>query len=330
MPSEILRTLRVGVESSRGTAPTPAVDRIVDFQTAVWEQAVPLVRTGNTTGSVFQTSNVIPGLEKDTLKVTQGSVNWDRLHTLFLTSMDGSVTATGTSNGKTWGPFKPPAVSTGAAITDNLKSLTAEFGWANPASATPAHQLTGLVCNRWKLGFTPQGFVTAETDYVTIKTLTDITSFTGTLSPDTIVSSPSFSMHKYYVDESTIGTTEDTAVYQADLEWMGQMDIDENRKRLGIIRQTDWTLNLVRFYEASNLLAAYRAKTVEKIRIQSTGPAIGSGTYLLTVDLYGRLESRTVENLNGFVTENLTFKPSRDSSAATDISVTVVNAATAA
>lgn len=328
MPAEILKTVRLGIETTRGTG--VACTRIIDFESAELEHNVPALRSPNLTGGVFASSKIIPGVEINRIKLKLGSVNWDRLHMWLLMAMDGTVTGTGATADKTWGPFKPPALSTGGAVAESLKSATVEFGYANPATATPAHKLTGCLVERLKLVWEPRNFVSAEVDLITLGTVTDITSFSGTLSPDTVTAQPDFSGFAAYVDDTTIGTTADTAIVGGELEWTSFMAVDENRKRLAIARQAQLNAKLTRFWEAADMISAYRTKATKKVRLQTTGPVLGSGTYKLTADLYGTVETRSLGSIAGFVSEELDLAPQRDSTVGSDVAITVINAQTTA
>lgn len=326
MPSEALRHVRYAIETVRGTGVTAT--HILDIESAELEHNVPVVRSANLTGGVFPSPTIIPGVEMNRIKVKLGHWNWDVIQKFLASAFDGTITSAGAGADKTWatGAIKPPALSTGGALTEALKSFTFECGWANPAAATPAFKLAGCVVERIKLNFAPRGFVTGEIDFITLGTVTDLTAFSGVLTPVAPTAIPDFSGYAFYVDTATIGSTADTAIIGAEWEWNSFMVVDENRKRLAIGKQADWSLKLTRFWEASNAISAYRAKTLQKVRAKVTGPSLGASNYQLWVDAYGVIESRSLGSISGFVSEELNLTPKYDATAATDVSIGLVNA----
>jgi hypothetical protein len=242
--------------------------------------------------------------------------------------VDGGITAVGAGADKVWTGtgIKPPALSTGGAVVEALKSFTLEYGFANPAAANPAHKMVGAVIDRIKIIWEPRGFVSAEIDFVALAVPTDITAYSGTLSPDVMSAAvPDFSHFKCYIDDATIGSTLDTSVIGGEVEWKGFMAIDDNAKKLALGKQTEVTAKFTRFWEATDMLAATRTKALKKIRIASIGPALGSTTWELAVDVYGAVDQKSFAAINGFVSEEVEIIPKRDATAATDIAFRLTN-----
>jgi hypothetical protein len=186
--------------------------------------------------------------------------------------------------------------------------------------------MTGAIVDRIKIAWNRTGFVTAEVDYVSIFPVTDLTAYSGTLTADTVSASvPDHSMLKVYIDDTTIGTTQDTAVLDAEVEWRSFMAADENAKRLGIARRSEWTAKLTRFHEAADLLAASRTKGLKRIRVGSIGPALGTTTWELGADLYGLVDSRSIPTVGGFVGEEVSILPKYNATAGTDIAFRLTN-----
>lgn len=324
--STLTKTVRYGIESVRGTG--VACTAIMDIADADWDVVPPLWRSGNLTGGVFQSGVVGAGVLVPRLRVKLGSINWDKWQRFLACGVDGGITAAGAGADKVWGSgaIKPPQLSTGGAVVEALKSLTLEYGYANPAAAQPAHKMVGAVVERIKVDWNGTGPVTAEIDFVATATPTDITAYSGTLSADTMSAAvPDFSMLKVYVDDTTIGTTQDTTVVSASLEWKSFMAVDENAKRLAIGKYSEWTASFRRFAEAADMLAASRTKAEKKVRIASIGPVLGSTTWELAADLYATVESRPLGELSGFLSEEVTLAPRRDATATTDIAFRLTN-----
>jgi len=326
----ITRTVRYGIESTRGTA--VACTSIMDISDAEWDVVPPVVRSENLTGGVDPSPVFASGVLIPRVRVKLGSVNWDRWQRLLACALDGSITAAGAGADKTWGSnaIKPPAVSTGGALTESLKSMTLEFGFANPSAAQPAHRLPGCVVERLKLTVPRTGLATAEADFVSISPVADITSYTGALSPDAMSAAvPDGTMLRVWNDPTTIGTTQDTAAIAAEVEWTSFMAADDNARKLGIARRHEWTAKVTRFWDDAGGLAQARSTAQRKVRIDLVGPALGAGTWVLGFDLYAEAESRALTELSGFAGEELTLVPLRDATAGASIAARLVNSVSA-
>ncbi len=326
-PADITKTLRMGIESTRGTGVT--CTHIIDIADVEWEIIPPKVRSDNLTGGVFASNMVTAGVLIPRVKAKLASLNWDRIQRWLAAAVDGTITSAGAGADKTWGSgaIKPPALSTGAALTEALKSFTLEFGFANPSAANPAHKITGAIIDRLKFTFAPRGFLSAEIDFVSIGAVTDITAYSGTLSPDVpTVAAPDYSGYAFYVDDTTIGTTLDSTIVGGEIEWKSFMAPDENGKRLSIAQQAEWSGKLTRFWEASDMLANSRTGAEKKIRMKANGPSLGGSAYAFNVDLYGYADGRELGAISGFKSEEIALVPKRDNSAGTDISFGLVNA----
>lgn len=322
------KTVRYGVETVRGTG--VACTNILDISDADWDVVPPTIRSANLTGGVDPSPVITAGVLVPRVRVKLGSINWDRWQRWLAAAFDGSITSAGAGADKAWGSgaIKPPAVSTGGALLDNLKSYTIEFGFANPAAAQPAHKLPGCVVERIKVTADKAGFVKGEIDFLSISAVTDITSYTGTLSPDTMSAAvPDYSMLKVYNDAAagTIGTTQDTAAVAWELEWKSFLVVDDNAKKLAIGQQAGWTAKYTRFWDAADALGFARTKAERKVRLDVIGPVLGVSAWELGFDLYATTDSRPLSTLKGFVSEDVMLLPMRDATAATSIAARLVN-----
>ncbi|MFN8631194.1 MAG: hypothetical protein U0838_13025 [Chloroflexota bacterium] len=331
---DITKTVRYGVESTRGTGVT--CTNILDIAEADWDITPPTIRSDNLTGGVDPSPQVTAGIVVPRIRVKLGSINWDKWQRWLAAAFDGSITAAGAGADKTWGSnaIKPPAVSTGGALTDNLKSYTLEFGYANPSASQPAHKVTGALVERIKLTVPRVGFAQAEIDFVSISAVTDLTAYSGTLSPDAMSAAvPSNSDAtgttglKVYSDAAggTIGSTQDAAAVSAEIEWKSFLVADDNAKKLTIGQQAQWTAKYSRFWDAADALGYSRTKAERKVRMDLVGPALGSGTWILGFDLYAAVDAVPKASLNGFASEDVALVPLRDATAATSIAARLVN-----
>lgn len=322
-PADLTKTVRYGIEATRGTGVT--CTNIWDVSDVEWDIIPPKIRSGNLTGGVYASNVVTAGVLIPRVRLKFASLNFDRIQRLLACAVDGSITSTGAGANKSWGTVKPPAVSTGGALTEALKSLTLEFGYANPSAANPAHKTTGNVIDRLKFVFGPNGFVSGEADFVSIGAVTDLTAYSGTLSPDTVTAVPDFSGYLFYVDDTTIGTTADTTIIGGEVEWKGFVSPADNGKRLSISRQAEWTAKLTRFWEAADMLANSRTGAEKKVRMLVNGAVLGSGTYSFGVDLYGYADAVDRGEISGFRSEEISLVPKRDVTLGSDISFSLVN-----
>ena len=324
--ADLTKTVRYGVETVRGTG--VACTAIMDI--ADWEQDIlPLtLRSDNLTGGVYPSPILVPGVVIPRLKVKFGSINPDKWQRWLAAAVDGTITAAGATADKTWGSnaIKPPALSTGGALTEALKSYTLEWGFANPAAAMPAHKITGAIIERIKIIWQRVGFVQGEVDFVSIGSVTDLTAYSGTLSPDAAPTwVPDHTNFKCYIDDSTVGSTLDATVVSAELEWKSFMAPDESGKKLTIAQPAELTAKLFRFHETADFLAAARTKAEKKIRIDSLGPVLGSGFWTLGADVYGAIDSRPLSASNGFVMEEASIISKRDASVGSDVAFRLIN-----
>lgn len=326
--ADITKTLRYGIESTRGTGVT--CTHILDQSDVTWEILPATIRSENLTGGVDPSPVVMAGVIIPRVKVKLGSINWDRWQRWMAAAFDGSIASAGAGADKTWGSnaIKPPAVSTGGALTEALKSFTLEFGYANPAASQPAHKVTGAVVERLKLSANASGFAQAEIDFVSIGAVTDLTAYSGTLSPDTMSAAvPDYSMVKVYNDAAggTIGSTQDTAAISWEIEWKSFMSPDDNGKKLAIAQRAEWTAKYTRFFDDANQIGYARTKAERKVRLDLVGPSLGSGTWILGFDCYATTDVVGKTTLNGFVGEEIALLPMRDTTAATSIAGRLVN-----
>lgn len=327
---EITKTLRYGIESVRGTS-VPCTG-ILDISDVDWDILPAQIRSDNLTGGVFPSNVLAAGVIISRVRAKLGSINPDKWQKWLASGVDGSIASAGAGADKTWGTntIHPPALSTGGALTESLKSFTLEFGYANPSATQPAHKITGAIVERIKLIWPRIGFVQGEIDFVSISAVTDLTAYSGTLSPDaapTWVPSMNDSANPFrcYIDAATIGTTQDTTIVGAELEWKSFMAPDENGKRLSIAKATELAVKLTRFHEAADMLAAVRTQGLQKIRIDSVGPTLGAGTWILGADVYGAASTRSLASLSGFVSEEIEITSKRDATAGTDVNFRLVN-----
>jgi len=130
---------------------------------------------------------------------------------------------------------------------------------------------------------------------------------------------------------STIGTTTDSAVTAVDftlsLNPQPFYALDGTVAAQAIYRPAHrtWTAQITRQYNAVSEFSAFQAKTIRKVRVLTTGPVLGTSTYLVQQDMYGVYTARDWAEVNGIVTEVLTLEPVFDVTSATSTSITINN-----
>ena len=87
-----------------------------------------------------------------------------------------------------------------------------------------------------------------------------------------------------------------------------------------------WTATIVRQFANDTEWDIYGTKATRKVRIRTTGPALGGSNYKIDLDLYGVYTGRSWSEVDGIITEELTLEPIFDTGTSTSHSLTVVNA----
>ena len=325
--SDIFTSLRAALETTRGTGVNPV--RILEATDFSHSPEVLTIRPSERRGSYFAFYRAAAGREHHELEFS-GNLTYQQAAWLGQVFIKGGVTGTGAGADKTYAYIPSSA-------TDDLKSVTMEWGYDTALSATqPGFRLPFTVGDELKLMFdkaSAEG-VTFSASMHSPKGATQLSAFGGTptalvtnaITPTTV---------QVYLDTTTIGTTADNYVTNAewtltnewtDLDTLNLTTAAQDTFRVGA---RAWTLSCQRYKINDTELDAYNAKTVRKVRIAATGPTLGAGTYKLTLDLYGVWTGYSNDSVDGLAMETLTLEPVYDATAATDFSLTVVTNDTA-
>lgn len=325
MALQTLLSARAGLESVRNTGVTPT--RLVYFDQGTHEQQVATIRPTEKRATYFGAFRSYPGIERNTLRFG-GAATFDDL--IWWANLHIKAVAAGTGAGadKTWA-FVP------SASTDDLKSATMEFGYADNIGATaPAWSIAGCLGEELTLTWAKDSTLSYGSTLMSAKGATQISAFTGALSDRTTVDALG-TLTTISVDASTIGTTQDGDLMEASwvltngLGYLDTLDGSNVAKELLRPKPRTFRLQLSRYYRNDTELDGYIAKTLRKIRIQTTGPVLGGSNYKVTLNVYGITDGYEKAEVDGIGVERLTILPQYDGTATTDFSLTVVNASAA-
>jgi hypothetical protein len=322
MALKIFTSGRAALESTRGTPLTPT--RIIYFEEANHTQDVQTIRPTEL-GGYEAHKTAAAGVETNTLELS-GRMSYDDL--IWYANLFVAPLASGTGGGadKTWS-FVP------SVTADNVKTATVELGHSDTIATAPGVRLPYCLGSTFNLHFekNDDGAVTFSASFFIGAAAVDITAFTGSLSDRTVV--PMSSNNTIvYVDATTIGTTADTnfvsADFNLDLGPVAFYALDGTTSANAIHRPNPrtWSCTLVRRYADATERSIYKSKAERKVRIRTTGAALGGSNYRTTLDLYGVYTGRESADIDGIITEELTLENIYDTAASKSFSLEVVNA----
>ncbi len=321
MALKIFTSGRAALETTPGTPLTPT--RIVYFEDATHTQEVQTIRPTEL-GGYEANKTAAAGVETNTLELS-GRMSYTDLiwyGNLFVAPL---ASGTGGAADKTW-------LFTPSTTADNLKTATFEFGYSDTIATAPGVRLPYCKGNTLNLHYekNDDGAVTFTAAFFIGAAAVDITAFTGSLSDRTTV--PMSSNNTIvYVDATTIGTTADTNFVSADftleLSPVAFLALDGTTAANAIYRPNPrtWTCTLRRRYADATERSIYKSKAERKVRIRTTGAALGGSNYRSTLDLYGVYTGRESSDIDGIITEDLTLENIYDVPAAKSFSLEVVN-----
>lgn len=323
VPLKVFTSARAALETTRGTDLTPT--RLIYGEAFELDHTVATIRPDELRNSYEPVFSAAAGPERSTVTMT-GRVSYDDL--IWHANMFYKAVASGTGAGadKTW-TFTP------SNSTDDVKSHTLQLGDSAAIATSPGIKLNYGMGDEFNIHYekNDDGAATFSARYMYAKALTQITSFTGALS-DRTVTLASCNNTLVKIDTTTIGTTTDTAVVAVDftlnLSPTPFYALDNTVAAQAVYRPNwrRWKAEITRQYSTATEFSAYQAKTVRKVRVLTTGPALGGSNYSITQDMYGVYTDRKYAEVDGIVTEVLTLEPVFDTTTSTSTSLVVVNA----
>ena len=327
VPLLAFTSARAALEVTRGTNLTPT--RIIYAEDFALEHTVATIRPMERRASYEGAFQAAAGPETSRVTMT-GRVSYDDL--IWHANMFYVAVASGTGGGadKLW-TFNPTNTA------DDVKTHTLQLGDAAAiGAASPGVQLNYGMGETFNIHYekNDDGAATFSASYLYAKALTQITAFTGALSDRTTVPA-SCNNTAVTIDATTIGTTADAAVTTVDFTLnLGPVPfygLDGTIAAQAVYRPDwrTWTANITRQYNSATAFSAYVAKTIQKVRVTTTGATLGASNYKIVQDMYGVYTGRTYTDVNGIVTETLTLEPVFNTSTSTSTSLLVTNATSA-
>ncbi len=316
VPLQVFTSGRAALESTRGTDLTPT--RLIYAENFVLEHDVATIRADERRASYEPVYSAAAGPELSrvtmTGRVTFEDIIWHANH--FYKAL--AAASSGTPPNAVW-LFTPTNTS------DDVKTHTLQLGDTGAIGTSPGVKLNYGMGDELNIHYekNDDGAATFSAKYLYAKALTQITSFTGSLT-DRVTVPVSCNNTVVKIDTTTIGTTTDTAVVSADftlnLSPVPLYTLDGTLAAQAVYRPDyrRWKLVITRQYSNATEFTAYVAKTVRKIRILTT-----NSTNILQQDCYGVWTDRKYAEVDGIVTEELTLEPVYDVTTSTSTSMSV-------
>lgn len=323
VPLEVFTSARAALEVTRGTDLTPT--RIIYGESFDLEHTVATIRPEELRASYEGFFQAAAGPERSMVTVA-GRMSYDDL--IWWGNIFWKAVASGTGAGadKTW-VFVPTNTS------DDVKTCTLQLGDSQAIATSPGVKLNYGMGQTFNLHYekNDDGAATFSGSILFAKALTQITAFTGALS-DRVTVPVSCNNTVVKIDTATIGTTADSAVTTVDFTLDNNpvpfYALDGTLAAQAVYRpqHRGWKAEITRQYNAATEFTAYVAKTVRKVRVLTTGAALGGSAYSVTQDMYGVWTDRKYSEVDGIITEVLTLEPVFDTGTSSSTSLTVVNA----
>jgi hypothetical protein len=324
MPVHTFKTLRAGLETTRGTG--VAMTRGIEFTTADHKQNIDTIYPEELRNSYEAHYAATAGAETNTIDVEypldfDAMAWWGNLH------IKAVPTPTGAGADRTW-TFVPTLTS------DDQKSATVQLGYTDNIGATsPAVSIPyviGDVLNiNWNKSPGSPG-VMCKSSLVSPKAASQISAFTGTGTYTTSELAKAQAT-VVTIDPTTIGTTTDNDIVTADWTYtsgfVNLYTLNNTTAAQDTFRPNplQWELKLTRYIRNDNEWDRYVDKAKRKIRIKTTGSVLGGSFYSVQLDCYGTLFDRSVSETDGLGMEELTYRPLYDTSFGGTTQLIVVN-----
>lgn len=319
--------LQAGAEGTAGTL--AAATHVVDHTpgTGQVSRDISKIKVTNA-GSYASMHRSYAGQEVTTVSYT-APATYDRLVTPFLQVLNGTAAASGTAANKTW------SFTTISDTTDDLASYSFELGGPNWPSV---YKVAGVKATSLEINIThdqPWEY-TYEGVGMAVTVGTAVTS--GLSLPSTLVDILGTNT-KVYVDTAggTIGTTQLTGVVVSASISLGTgmtarhtLDGQAYPYRIARSGRRSVEAKLVIEYASQTEYTAWAADTERLVRIEATGPSLGTGTYKATLNLYGIWDALELGDDGDVKTLELTLAGRYNSTAAAEVTATLVNSISSA
>jgi hypothetical protein len=317
MALRVFTSCRGALESVRGTDLTPT--RLIYGEEFIWEQTVATIRPTELRNSYAPVFSAAAGPELNRLtirgRVTYEDMAW--LGQLFFKA----VSATGAN------PYVYTFLPT--LTSDDVKTLTVQLGYSDTIATTPAIKLNGLIGESLNVHWekNDDGAMTYEAVLVTATASSQITAFTGSLSDRTTTFASCNNTTVYSDAGGTIGSTSDDSFVSVDwtlnLNPVPLYTLNAGVGAEGMYRPNHrtWSATLRKKFENDTHWDDFQDKTTQKIRVTTTTGA----SAIIQADLYGTYTGRSLAEVDGIGTEELTLEQIYDSTSTSDFNWAVTN-----
>jgi hypothetical protein len=313
MATRVLQRVQGALESTAGTFANAT--RKLYGEEITHSRTIASIRPAFMDGTYNANRAVYEGVETNAFTIT-GPFAFDQSAFWFSAGV-GSATATGTAAPYTW-------TFNAASTADTTRSFSLEYAWADGGAGIPASfRVPGNKVDTLTINWAKDAPVTYEVGIVSFKGMTQGTALSA--SPSDTVEQHALGVNTVvYIDgTAAIGTTADSNVAVASLEitngFVQRYGLDGSYTGAALDRaaKTEATLTLTRHFQNDTELDAWEDKSLRKVRIVTTGPTLGGGTYELRVDFYGVIDEITQSDVDGNVAQEIVLRPYVDGSTVT-------------
>lgn len=313
MATRVLQKVQGALESTAGTFANAT--RKLYGEEITHERTIASIRPTYMDGTYNANRAVYEGIETNAFTIT-GPFAFDQ-STFWFSAGIGSASASGTAAPYTW-------TFNAASTADTTRSFSLEYAWSDGgASVPPSFRVPGNKVDTLSINWVKDSAVTFEVGVVSFKGMTQGTAISA--SPSDTVEQHALGVNTtVYIDgTAAIGTTADSNVAAASLEitngFVRRFGLDGAYTGSALDRtaKTDAVLTMTRHFQNDTELDAWEAKDLRKVRIVTTGPTLGGGTYELRVDFYGVIDEIVQADVDGSVAQEITLRPYVDGSTVT-------------
>lgn len=317
---EMLTSLRAALETTRGTGVNPT--RILENTEFDWSPDLGVIRPPERRGSYED--NYTSAIDRETGAITfSGLTSYQQLAWLGNVYFAPLLTGVGAGADKTY-----DLIPSGTA--DNVKSATLEFSYDTPSAGQPGTRLVYAVGQSLELNFDREANdgVQFSATMFSPKASADISAFGGTPTALTtnLLTNPSIFA---YIDPTTIGTTLDQNVgavdFTLELGWAPLNTFNQSVSAQDTFKiSRNWSAQVTRYAVSNTERAAWKAGTLRKLRVKSTGPVLGSSNHSAQLDLYGVYTEYDEPEIGGVKFQQFTLSKQYDTTAALSHKLIVV------
>ncbi len=309
------------LESTAGSA--VSATRVLYVNEATPSQEITSIANTTLRGTFFETHEINAGVERNGLNVS-GPVLYNQIPFWLEGSVKGGVTPSGTVAPYIW------SYSPNSGTANAPKTFTSEWGWQDGGTVVPTYLLAGCATDELSISYVKDEAVTFSATTIAAGTVALGTAFSASPADTTQISVLGVDA-AVYIDATTIGTTQDTAVQEATFTLTRGLvrrdGLDGTSAAVDTVapvaRQA--RLEIVRYFNNRNECDKFLTKSTRKIRILSTGPTLGGGNYEFQLDFYGVADTHEIAEVDGVIVANITFRGIVDATVSTDFAIVVKN-----